>query len=604
MATLLTCRGVSKAFGTRELFAGLSVSFSDGERVGFLGPNGSGKTTFLKILAGMEEADSGDVDRRRSARIAYMAQDDRFDPGDTVESVLSDAIADTYPQEHDRYTQVNITLSKFGFTQEHNLVEALSGGWRKRLAVAREVIREPDLLLMDEPTNHLDMEGILWLEEMLLRAPFTFLVVSHDRYFLERVANRVVELNPAYPDGFFSTSGSYGMFLDKRADFLEAQQAQQVTLANIVRRESAFLKSQAKARRSKSKSRIDEAYRLKDELRDLSARNAHGAAAGIDFDSTGRKSRKLLEAKNLTKAMGGKPLFSGLDVMLAPGTRIGLLGSNGSGKTTLIRVLTGELEPDEGEIKTAENLRVVVFDQKRESVPQDIPLRRALSGDSDSVEFRGRPVHITAWAKRFLFSVSQLDMPVSELSGGEQARISVARLMLKPADVLVLDEPTNDLDISSLDVLEESLTEFPGAIVLVTHDRFMLDRICTEVIGLDGQGKAERYADCAQWQAAIDRDAKGSQGSTAKPARKAAKKGSKKGSIGGLTASEKSELRDIDRTIHDAEEKVKQCKSAMEDPKIASDHEEMQKWWDAAEAAKKHVESLYARWEELEERKG
>jgi len=597
MAALLTCNAISKHFGTRELFNGLSISFADDEHVGFLGPNGAGKTTFLKILAGLVQTDAGEVSRRRSARIGFLPQEDRFADGATVETALADAIADQPSEPHGHDTQVKIILSKFGFDDPRRPVEELSGGWRKRLALAREVIQRPDLLLMDEPTNHLDLAGIQWLEEMLPGVPFAFLAVSHDRYFLEHVTNRVVELNPIYPDGYFSVSGNYSMFLEKRADFLEAQRAQQMALTNIVRRGAAFLKSNSKAQRTKSKSRIEEAYRLHDALRDLKHRNAQITAAGIDFGGTGRKSKKILEAKGLAKTLGNKLLFKDVSLLLSPGTRLGLLGSNGSGKTTLIRVLTGELPPDEGSVDSADNLRVVVFDQMRRELPQDVPLRRALAGRDDSVNFRGESVHITSWAKRFLFRVDQLDVPVGELSGGEQARVLIAGMMLRPADLLVLDEPTNDLDIASLDVLEESLSEFPGAIVLVTHDRFMLDRICTEMLGLDGDGRVGRYGDCAQWQAAQARRVPGKGQEVPKTK---SKKTRTKTDGDGLTASERKELQQMEAAIQEADERVEQCGRAMQDPEVAGDHVEAQKRWVELEAAKNHVELLYARWAELE----
>ncbi len=597
MATLLTCHAISKHFGRRELFNGLSISLADDEHVGFLGPNGAGKTTFLKILAGLVGADSGEVNRRRSARIGFLPQEDRFADGATVATALADVIADRPLEPQESATQVNIMLSKFGFDDPRRPVEELSGGWRKRLALAREVIQGPDLLLMDEPTNHLDLAGIQWLEDMLPGVPFAFLAVSHDRYFLERVTNRVVELNPIYPDGYFSVSGNYGMFLEKRADFLDAQQAQQVTLTNIVRREAAFLKSNSKAQRTKSKSRIEEAYRLHDELRDLKHRNAQTTAVGIDFGGTGRRSKKILEAKGLAKTLGNRLLFKDVSLLLAPGTRLGLLGANGSGKTTLIRVLTGDLPPDEGSVDVADNLRVVVFDQMRKELPQDAPLRQALAGRNNSVDFRGQNIHITSWAKRFLFRVDQLDMPVGELSGGEQARVLIARLMLRPADLLILDEPTNDLDIASLDVLEESLSEFPGAVVLVTHDRFMLDRICTEMLGLDGDGRVGRYGDCAQWQAAQTRRV---QGKDEDLPRTKAKKTRIRTDGDGLTASERKELQEMEAAIQDADERVEQCGRAMEDPQVAGDHVEAQSRWETLEAAKNHVEALYARWAELE----
>lgn len=597
MGTLVTCHAISKHFGVRTLFDGLSVSFADGERVGFLGPNGAGKTTFLKIVADLEPIDGGEVNRRRSARIGFLPQQDQFSEGATVASVLADALTDQPMEPYERDTQVAIILSKFGFEHPEGRVEKLSGGWRKRLSLARAIIQQPDLLLMDEPTNHLDLEGIVWLEKMLLGVSFSFIAVSHDRYFLEHVTTRVVELNPVYPDGYFSVSGSYSMFLKKRTGFLEAQHAQQAELTNIVKREDAFLKSNSKAQRTKSKSRIEEAYRLKDELRELSHRNNQATAAGIDFDNTGRKSKKLLEAKGLSKTLGEKLLFDDVSLILSPGARVGLLGSNASGKTTLIRVLTGVLPPDKGSIEVADNLRVVVFDQNREELPQDVTLRWALVGDNESVEYRGRNIHISAWAKKFLFSASQLEMQVRDLSGGEQARILIARLMLQPADILVLDEPTNDLDIASLDVLESSLVDFAGAIVLVTHDRFMLDRVCTELLGLDGDGRVGRYVDCAQWQAA---QVKLTRGKGAVSSRKQSKKS--KGSVtdGGLTTSEKTELRDMEATILEAEDRVEQCTQATEDPTVGADHVEAQKRWEELESAKKQVEVLYARWEELE----
>lgn len=594
MANLVTCNAISKHFGTRDLFQNLSISFSDDERVGFLGPNGVGKTTFLRILAGLEKVDAGEVYRRKPARIGFLAQEDSFPQGETIQSVLADALVDRQLEPYERDTEIKIILSKFGFDQASVNVGELSGGWRKRLALARELIQQPDLLLLDEPTNHLDLEGIQWLEQLLVAARFAFVAVSHDRYFLERVTSRVVELNPIYPDGYFSVSGNYSMYLEKRAEYLEARQAQEATLANIVRREVAFLQSNSKAQRTKSKDRVEEAYRLKDELRELQGRNAQTKAAGIDFESRGRRSQKLLEAKGLAKTLGGKLLFRDVSLVLSPGTRVGILGANGSGKTTLIRVLTGSLPPDEGQIEQATDLRVVVFDQKREELPKDMTLRRALAGNNDRVHFSGRDIHITAWAKRFLFSIDQLNMIVGDLSGGEQARILVARLMLRPADVLVLDEPTNDLDITSLDVLEESLTEFEGAIVLVTHDRFMLDRVCTEILGLDGKGKVGHYGDCAQWQAAQAHFADGKRKTAPKIT---SAKGHRRS---GLTPGEESELKDMEATIQEADDKVDLLRTAMEDPAVAGDHEEVQRRWDALQVAVRHVASLYSRWEELE----
>jgi ATP-binding cassette subfamily F protein uup len=595
MATVVACQGICKAYGLRELFDDLSIGFEDGEHVGFLGPNGAGKTTFLRIVADVETADRGQVNRRRSARIVYMPQTDEFGDHSTVGDVLEQASIQAHSEDHDHATAVKIIMSKVGLSDDDQRISTLSGGWKKRLALARALIADPDLLLLDEPTNHLDLEGIVWLEQLLQRAPFGFVAVSHDRYFLENVTTRIVELNRAYPEGHFSVAGTYSTFLEQRAALLEAQQAQEAALSNIVRREAEFLKSKAKARRTKSKARIEEAYRLQDELSELRSRNNQQITAGIDFDSTGRKSRKLLEAKGLAKSLGGRALFDDVSMLLSPGSRVGLVGGNGAGKSTLIRVLSGQLEPDSGTIRRAEDLRVVLFDQARETLPQDIPLRTALAADSDAVEFRGRPVHITAWAKRFLFRVDQLDLPVRELSGGEQARILIARLMLTPADVLILDEPTNDLDITSLEVLEDSLGDFPGAIVVVTHDRFMLDRLCNEVWGLDGAGHAGRYASCDQWQAAMARGAAPAQDEPTP------KKNSRR-ATDGLTASERKELQDMERTIQDAEADLTGCRTALDAQENVADADETHRLWLAVEAAQAEVDRLFGRWEELESR--
>ena len=280
---------------------------------------------------------------------------------------------------------------------------------------------------------------------------------------------------------------------------------------------------------------------------DDAGRNAVTGSVGIDFEATGRKSTKLIKATGIAKQLGDRPLFDDLSFELTPGTKLGLLGRNGSGKTTLLRCLTGEMTPDAGTLERADGLRVVVFDQDRRQLDRTATLKRALSPNSDTVEYRGRPYHLTAWAKRFLFRPEQLEVPVSDLSGGEQARILIARLMLKPADVLLLDEPTNDLDIASLEVLEESLEDFPGALVLVTHDRSLLDRLCSAIVGLDGQGGSRVFSDYTQWTAAqAETDAAVKKAASKPAAREAAKK--KK-----MAYREQKELEAMEKSIHEAE---------------------------------------------------
>src|SRR3984885_796025 len=499
MDVLLSVSGIGRRFGARVLFENLALSLSEGDRTGLIGPNGSGKTTLLEILAGNDAPDTGTRALRKQTRLAYVPQDSLFAPGDTVGSVLIAALANLPWEEDEKSTRVQLMLGRAEFKDAATPAEALSGGWKKRLAIAAALITSPDVLLLDEPTNHLDLEGILWLETAIEAAPAS-LVVTHDRYFLERVANQMVEINRVYPQGSFQVSGNYSEFLEKREDFLEAQAKQQDALATKVRREVEWLRRVPKARTGKSLARIDSAGRLIEELSASAARSRTGTAQ-IEFTASDRKTKRLIETEGIGKTLGGRRLFENLDLVLAPGVRIGLVGANGSGKTTLLKILEGKLEPDEGAIRRADQLRIVSFAQDRGAhLDPDANLRRTLCPEGDMVIYRDRPIHVVGWAKRFLFRDDQLDMPVSRLSGGERARVMIARLMLATADVLLLDEPTNDLDIPTLEILEEGLLDFPGAVVLVSHDRYMLDRVSTMVIGLDG-GPGGIFADYSQWEA-------------------------------------------------------------------------------------------------------
>ena len=360
-----------------------------------------------------------------------------------------------------------------------------------------------------------------------------------------------------------------------------------------MRREIEWLRRGAKARSTKAKGRIKEAARLIDELQDRRARGVT-ATAGIDFVSSQRRTRRLLVARGLTKSLGGRRLVSDLDLVITPGTRVGLIGPNGSGKTTLLNLLAGALPPDAGEIERADQLRIVRFEQARSGLDPTESLRRALAPEGDAVTWQGRSIHVASWARRFLFRPEQLEVPVGRLSGGEQARILVARLMREPADLLILDEPTNDLDIPTLEVLEDSLAEFDGGLVLVTHDRFMLERVSTVILALDGAGGTATFADYAQWEAA--RRAAPPAPSKAAPAASERERQRPKR----LGYREQREWDGMERTILAAERTLEACQRAVEDPAIASDPTALQQRYAALEAARADVDRLYARWAELE----
>lgn len=608
MSLLLSCQGLAKAFGAQSLFSGIDLVLHSGDRVGLIGPNGTGKSTLLKILSGRVEADAGKISLRKHTRISFLAQEDRFDEEKNIAENLLLGLQGVQVEEAEAHNRVHTLISRADFTDPDCPVSQLSGGWRKRLAICRALIIHPDILIMDEPTNHLDIEGILWLEKLLSarlpESPSTVLMVSHDRRFLENTVNRIVELSPAYPDGALQVRGNYSSFLVKRQEFLEQQQVTETRLANRMRRETEWLRRGPKARATKAKYRIDEAGRLQEELGEVRARNRATDKVQIDFVATGRKTKKLLTAKSIAKGYEGRILFDNLDLTLTNGLRIGLLGRNGCGKSTLMQLLAHaadfdsnhEFRPDSGVIETAENIRIVSFDQRRQELDQEQTLRHALSPDGDAVVYRDQSIHVVTWAQRFLFRTDQLETQVKHLSGGEQARILIARLMLRPADILLLDEPTNDLDIPSLGILEESLLEFPGALVLVTHDRFLLERVCERVLGFDGKGHTEFFADYRQWLEWLK-----TSGDQKKPAeKKGLRPVREKKKAGKLSYMDQREYDGIEEKILSKEERMEELQTLLADPEITADHERVEKYWQEQQGLQAEVEKLYDRWQELE----
>ena len=600
MPPLINVRSISKAFGADPLFQNVSFTVSEGDRIGLIGPNGSGKSTLLRILAGTEVPDDGEIAVRKRIRMSYVEQESEFVSGETVRSVIDAAMKTSAVPDSERGTRFAETLGRAGFADLDAEAAALSGGWQKRLAIVEALVQGPDILLLDEPTNHLDLAGIEWLEEVLEQAGFACVVISHDRYFLENVATEMAELSRIYPDGLLRVKGRYSTFLEKKEEFLHAQSKRQEALENLVHGEIEWLRRGAKARTRKSKARIDKAGELMEELADLNTRTRSGTAQ-IDFSATDRKTKRLIELQNVSYEIGGRRLFQELNFIISAGLRVGLVGPNGSGKTTLLRLLRGEVAPATGEIRRADKLRIVYFDQRRELDPS-VTLRRALAPEGDSVIYQDRVTHVASWAAKFLFKGEQLNQPVDRLSGGERARVLIAQLMLQPADVLLLDEPTNDLDIPTLEILEESLLEFRGSLVLVTHDRYMLDRVSTVVLGLDGQGGAERFADYSQWETwQAERQQTSQMGvrestratTSTEPATSSKKK---------LSYLEAREYASIEERVAAAELVLDTKRVAAENPDIASDSERLMAAHVELEQAQSEVDTLYARWAELEKK--
>jgi ABC transport system ATP-binding/permease protein len=609
LATLLNGQGLTKSFGAAALFREIGFVVDEGDRIGLIGPNGSGKSTLLGVLAGEIEPDEGEVARRKLTRLSYVAQVSEFPAGVSARDVVQLALKQARVHESEWDGRTAETLGRAGFEDFETEAITYSGGWKKRLSIAQALAQKPDVLLLDEPTNHLDLAGIEWLEELLATAPFACVVVSHDRYFLENVATEMVELNKQYPLGLLRVHGNYSQFLEKKEEFLESQAKRQESLENRVKREMEWLRRGPKARTTKSKARIDSATELIGELKDMKGR-AQVSSAGIDFSATERQTKRLVELKDVHYSIGERTLLAGLNFNVTAGMRVGLVGPNGSGKTTLLRLLLGQSQPDAGEIKLANMLRVVYFDQTR-VLNEKVTLRRALAPESDSVVYQDRVIHVASWASRFLFTGEQLNQPVERLSGGERARVLIANLMLQPADLLLLDEPTNDLDIPTLEILEESLLEYSGALVLVTHDRYMLDRISNVVLGLDGMGNAERFADYSQWdqwQAKQKLAAAKATAATGLIARSAAAGQPANADQDGGSSSGKKKLsymdaRDyatIESRIAAGEELLAEKQAVLELREVVTDAVRLQTALMEVEAAQNAVDELYARWAELE----
>ena len=605
MPPIINAQGLSKRYGTAPLFQNISFTVSEGDRIGLIGPNGSGKSTLLEILHGHVKPDSGNVAIRKGTRLSCVSQISEFAAGETAFSVIEAALKKSGVPEADLAFRTAEALSRAGFEDYEVLTATLSGGWKKRLAIAEALVQQPDILLLDEPTNHLDLAGIKWLETLLQNASFACVVVSHDRYFLENVADHMVELDRAYADGFLRVNGNYSNFLEAKEQYLHAQGKRQEALENLVHTEIEWLRRGPKARATKSKSRIDKAHSMIGELADLNNRT-RTTTAKIDFTASNRQTKQLIGLENVSYTIGGRTLFKNVDFILQSGMRVGLVGPNGSGKTSLLRLLRGDILPTAGKIQKADSLRIVYFDQNRQLDP-DLSLRRALAPDSDSVIYQDRVIHVAAWAARFLFSGEDLNRPVGRLSGGERARVLIAQLMLQQAEVLLLDEPTNDLDIPTLEILEESLLEYRGALVLVTHDRYMLDRVSTIVLGLDGRGDAERFADYSQWdvwlrtqQAKPSGDATAAAATTRKGRESAPQDTNRPGSTTKkLSHMENREFASIEKRIAKAEEQLLAKRAALEDPEISSDAPRLHTAYVEMKSAQKAVDELYARWAEL-----
>lgn len=596
---LLSVSNLSKSFGLRHLFSQISFTIEEGERVGLIGPNGAGKSTLLRILSGDEKPDAGDIAVQRGMRVAFLQQVPEFLPNSTIMSCLLETVNHVHDAAH--LTKAYELIAKLSLGEPEQLISTLSGGWQKRVALARELMCEPDLLLLDEPTNHLDVESILWLENFLARANFATITITHDRSFLQNISTRILELDKRNAGGLLSVKGNYAKYLEVKEQLMNAQEKMESTLKNTLRRETEWLRAGVKARTTKQYARIERAHELADQVGQLEYRNA-SKNIDIDFVAEGNHPKKLIEAKNIAKAYADKVLFQDLDILISPGMRLGLLGSNGCGKSTLLRVLLAQEKPDTGKVFISDKVKIAYFQQNRDALDPQLSLIKTLAPHGDQVIFRGRAIHVRGYLDKFLFTSEQMNMQVGQLSGGEQSRILIAKLMLQDANVLVLDEPTNDLDLSTLNVLEECLCDFDGAVIFVTHDRTFLERVATKILAFHPQqaGKTEFFASLEQWQnwfasaaAVQSKKVRGLASAGATSVKKASK----------LSYKDERDLSMMEGNIHAAEAKLAALQRESELPEHASNSAKLIELSQQIAQAQSEIDALFERWAELEQKK-
>ena len=477
---------VSLAFGHLPLLDAASLQIEPGERIAVIGRNGTGKSTLLQLVGGELPPDSGSVWRQTGLRIGRLAQDAALSDPRTVFDVVSEGLASLGDDDWQRDQRVALVLSRLGLPSASSAA-TLSGGWRRRVLLARALVGQPDLLLLDEPTNHLDIEAMTWLETFLVDYPGSVMFVSHDRVFLQRVATRIVELDRGR---LTSWPGDYAAYGRAKDAWLASEAVQNAKFDKRLAEEEAWLRQGIKARRTRNEGRVRALVAMRS---DRALRRAQAGSVRLQVDEGPRSGQLVLEARAVSKAFGPNRVVAEASVRLMRGDRVGLIGPNGSGKTTMLRLLTGDLEADAGEVRRGENVQIAYYDQQREQLDPERTVFDTIADGHDTVTVNGQSLHVRGYLRNFLFPPERASSPVKALSGGERNRLLLARLFTRPANLLVLDEPTNDLDIETLELLEALLVDWPGTLLLVSHDRAFIDHVVTSTWAFEGEGRVQEY---------------------------------------------------------------------------------------------------------------
>lgn len=593
-APYITVKDISKTLGTKTLFEDLSLTISESERIGLIGTNGAGKSTLLKILADQMSYDTGDIKYKKKLFISYVPQEEIFETDqsllDTVKNHLK--LGPRGLSEDESLLRSQIYLSQFGFEDLETQVHKLSGGWKKKLSLLKSFAEEPDLIILDEPTNHLDWEGIFWLENYLKNQFASYIIVSHDREFLNNLTNKTIEISRAFPEGYLDSNTPYYEFIKHKEELLRIQNKTQKVLKNTAKKETEWLNAGVKARTTKNQGRIKEAHKLLEELEDVKERNRHNLRrSNITVQDSDRKTKKLIEVKDLDISYPGSLLIKSLTFTLGPNSCLGLIGHNGSGKTSLIKELLNTSNP---KVKHAHDLKIVYFSQLKEGLPEEGNLMDYLGDGSKYVVFKDQNIHVAAYASQFLFDSEKMTVPITALSGGEKARLNLAKILLKPADVLIFDEPTNDLDVETIEVLENIISKFNGLSLLVSHDRRFLKKLCSKYLYIDGKGKWCFYATLEQSLNALkninqNSDSKNTASTTKEPEVKKKK----------LSYKDKKFLEDVESIILAAEEEIESINEKLNEAVLEKNSEKIQSLSVSLSDQQKKVSDLYSRWEAL-----
>jgi ATP-binding cassette subfamily F protein uup len=622
MSTIIAATDVVVRHGERTILDNVTVGIQEGERIGLVGRNGCGKTTFLKILAGLQAPDSGEVTQQRQLAVSYLPQDFMLDATKNVYENVRDGAQhvldlitefEGLPHDSKRHEEleqrimtldgwtvdrrIEIALAHLNCPPADRRIESLSGGEKRRVAMARAIVSQPDFLMLDEPTNHLDPESIEWLAEFLENFSGTFLIVTHDRYFLDRTVNRMIELSNGK---FFSHSGNYTDYLLAKAERQEADATIEHKRQMFLKKELAWVRQGPRAQRSKQKNRFERYYE-----------EAAQAGPAIEEDielvipPPPQLGNRTVEVSGLGMELGGKKLFSGFSFTFENGRRVGVCGRNGLGKSTLLRIVIGQLQPTEGTVKTGQLTKFNYVDQGRLQLNEENTVMDEVAEGREFVQWGESKISVRAYLKRFLFADDRILTQVRKLSGGERSRLLLARILKNGGNFLILDEPTNDLDLPTLRVLEEALIAFPGVVCVVSHDRYFLNRVCTDILAFEGDGKIHHsvgdydyYLEkkeraslkaatvASEWKAVV---------TPVKPAAPAPAKPRK------MSFKETRELEGMEKAIHDVEAEIARIEKLFATRDFHRTHAKQTEQLVADLAtAKENLAKLFLRWEELE----